>query len=160
MDGYWGDPRIWAPAVSAFAAFVALIFNGVQLSRNTTKIELDTFDRIHSKIIDIERRLSNFNPETTTQETVAHWRGDLLNAMEYAAFLFNHEYIQDKRLLKYWADCFIVWYEKFFLSYATQADLSTPTLFNELKKCMQISNLTRLPSRAEILCGICMEVNS
>lgn len=138
---------------------MGIIFNGIHVYPNATKIELDTFGRIHSKIIDIERRLSNFDPKTTTEEELAHWRGDLLNAMEYAAFLFNHEYIQDKTLLKYWEDYFVAWYERFFLPYATQADVSNPKLFNELKKCMEISKPTRLPSKAEFF-GLCIEVKA
>lgn len=101
--------------------------------KNNRKIELDIFDRIHSKIIEIERRLYAQDPATTKPELLETWRGDLLNCLEYAAFLFNHQYVEDQRLLAYWADSIMVWHEQFFLQAATEAEKSNPNLYKELR---------------------------
>jgi hypothetical protein len=134
----------WVAIFSAVVAGIALSVNAHAVWRNNQKIELDLFDRIHSKITDLERRLSTFNPEKTTEEVLAHWRGDLLNALEYAAFLFNHGYIGDKRLLEFWEESIIDWYERFFVPYTSDLDRANPNLpYKELKKLYaEIKNRT------------------
>lgn len=147
MESFLSDSKAWAPALSAIAACIALIINAVAVRKNNRKIELDIFDRIHSKIIEIERRLYAQDPATTKPELLETWRGDLLNCLEYAAFLFNHNYVEDQRLLEYWADSIIVWHEQFFLRPATEAEKSNPNLYKELRKLygkLKADHATRL----------------
>jgi hypothetical protein len=132
----WTDPRVLAPIISAGAACVALIINAVAVNKNNRKIELDTFDRIHTKIVEIERRL--YDAAATNNEALLQtWRGELLNSLEYVSFLFNHNYLEDRQLREYWSPSIIVWHERFFLEQSTDSQKQDPTLYMEFKTLYQ-----------------------
>lgn len=139
------DPRILAPIISAAVACFALIINAVAVNKNNRKIELDTFDRIHTKIIEIERRLYDA-AAAHNKDLLQTWRGDLLNSLEYVSFLFNHNYLEDRQLREYWSTSIIVWHERFFLEQSTEAQKQDPTLYRELKALYKDLKSNQSPS--------------
>lgn len=137
-----------AAAISAVAAAIALVFNAVAVRQANRSRNLDLFDRIFASIAHLEERLQDTvaNPATPSGNyVILSWRGLLLNRLEYFAFLVNGRYLEDERLVGFFRETIIRWYEEIFLKLGDKSEKEDPKVYPELKNLYR-----RLPKEQKL----------
>ena len=75
--------------------------------------------------------------EHKTEKELKAWDSLFFNTLEYFSFLLNKEYLSDKKILNFFEDAIIAWYEKIFLIHSTPKEQKDNKVYPELKKLYQ-----------------------
>ncbi|MCX5732755.1 MAG: hypothetical protein NTW68_00320 [candidate division NC10 bacterium] len=130
----WTTIASVAAAASATMAAAALLVNArsVRQGRLTREISQMFYDLRAQERDLLELKASAAAGENANiQAKVEAWSATLFQTMEYLAFL--HKEIQNKRLLQYFEDCVMTWYEQVFLPLAPERDRTDPKQYREFK---------------------------
>ncbi len=112
---------------TAFGAWFAYF----ALKENTKTRELQLLDNAFKEIKAAERDLYlHFN----NKEKKEQWDSLFFNSIEYFSLLVNSRYISDPRIIKFFADAIIMWYEDIFLENTSKKDQNDPKIYPQMKK--------------------------
>ena len=120
--------------VAAIAAFAAV--RGLSSQRKT--IELQIFESVFKDIRDFEREqhaiiMRNPGQGTDSLEWL-QWRELFLQTLEYYCFLANERLISEDKLVRYFEDDILEWYQTIFVDKDKANEKYNPKVYQELKK--------------------------
>jgi len=131
----------WAAAISAIVAAGALGVNtwAVLQARRTREVQL--FAQLFYDVRQQERQLLELKAETVGgvagdrgRPKLEAWSTTFFQTLEYLAFLQNAKLIRNRPLAGYFDDSVLDWYERVFLTIASEEDRTNPERYRELKK--------------------------
>lgn len=122
-----------ASAASAIIALIALIIALYTLRDSRKALQLEIFDRSFNSIIETEKLLYEYM-DAPEKKDLKQWDSLFFNQVEYFSFLVNEKHLSDKKILGFFADAIVIWYDKLFLTIASEKDIKNPTVYPEMKK--------------------------
>jgi hypothetical protein len=122
-----------AAAISAFAAAIALSFNVVAVRQATRSRDLGLFHQIFTGIAQLEEKLQDAVASGKGKDVFAPWRDQFLNRLEHFAFLVNNDYLHDAKLVHFFTEAYLRWYEEIFLKLASAEEKTNTRVYPELK---------------------------
>ncbi len=127
------DISLFIAAISAIIAGVGLFLNGISIRENnrTRQLELlnNMFKDIQEKALTLFRDYKNAD-----KKTIKEWDSLFFNSIEQFAFLVNDKFIKDKKIVGFFDDAIVMFYEEIFLKYYLKEDIDNPKIFPEFKK--------------------------
>jgi len=100
-------------------------------SNRTRQLELLT--NVFNNIKQLELKLYK-DYKDKDEQTKREWDSLLFNSIEYFAFLVNKKYVKDKKMICFFKDAIINWYEKIFLGHYEFKDIDDISVFPEMKE--------------------------
>ena len=123
----------WAAIISASAAAITVVFTYRAVLQAIRSQELATVDRLFNSIAQLEEKLYDAIASGEGKTILPSWRGLFLNRLEYLSFLVNHNYLGDEKLVSFFTDAVVRWYEDIFESLAKESEKTDPKTYHELK---------------------------
>src|SRR3989344_5109186 len=111
-----------APAVSATFAGLGLILNYLAIKENNKTRQTQYMSEIFDKIQSHERLLYT-DYKNANKKEIEEWDSLFFNSIEYFAFLINENYIKDEKIINFFGDAIINWYENIFVKHSKQTIL-------------------------------------
>lgn len=68
------------------------------------------------------------------EEAKQEWDAIHFNSIEFFSFLVNENYIKDKKLISFFEDAIVDWYEKLYVKSFTKKVRNNPNHFKEFNK--------------------------
>lgn len=126
------DAQFWMLLVatgSTIAASIALFLNWKAIRETRKTRELQIFNSIFQELIRLEQNQREYRPEEKKA-----WDSLFFNTLEYFSFLLNKKYLSDQRILSFFDEAIMAWYEQIFLKHATTKEQEAKNVYPELKK--------------------------
>jgi hypothetical protein len=136
------DVQFWMLLISAcstFAAAVALFLNWKAIRENRKTRELQIFNSIFQELKELEEKQKEYE----TEEEKKAWDSLFFNTLEYFSFLLNKEYLSDRKILSFFKDAIIAWYEQIFLEHSTKEEQKDGKIYPELKNLYKEIKVSR-----------------
>jgi hypothetical protein len=70
----------------------------------------------------------------SSEDQKKRWDSLLFNSIEFFAFLVNNKYVSDARMVSFFRDAIVGWYEGIFLKHYGQDEIRDEKLYPEMKK--------------------------
>ena len=118
--------------LSAGCAAGSLIFNYLLIHESSKTRQLQLFENIFLEIKNTERLLYD-KYKKLDSNAKKEWDSLFFNTLEFFAFLINKKYLEDKKIIGFFDDAIVDWYERIFMEYHKK-DLDDPKIYPELKK--------------------------
>ena len=126
----------------ATPGFIAAFAAVKGLSRQRRTIELQIFESVFKDIRDFEREqyaIIGRNPSSGRDSPEwLQWRELFLQTLEYYCFLANERLISEEKLVNYFEDGVLEWYQTIFVSEDKENERFNPKVYEELKKFVRI----------------------
>jgi hypothetical protein len=126
----------YSSVISALAAAGGLIFTGITIWRNSEVRQLQMADSIFRDLQRLERQLSDITSNGLVQDAnkLKTWEVEFFNNLEWVCFMINKKKLREKKLVLFFKDAIIGWYNDIFLKYASEQEISDSRQYTELKK--------------------------
>jgi len=128
----WEVPLVIA-VVSAVFAGIGLILNWLALRENNKTRQIQLLNDVFKSIKETESTLYK-EYKGKDKETQKEWDSLLFNSIEQFAFLVNERYIKDKKIVGFFDDAVVMWYEQIFLKHYSQEEVNNLKNYQEFKK--------------------------
>jgi hypothetical protein len=119
--------------VSAVAAASGLILNWRALVENTKTRQLQLLNEVFRSIRDTELLLYTKYKKASPEER-RDWNSLFFNSLEHFAFLVNEGFIKDKKMVGFFDEAVIAWYEEIFQEHYSSKEIRNSKEFREFKK--------------------------
>lgn len=116
--------------VSAVLAFFGLVFTGYQIRLSRRTLSLHLFERVFLEIKSLEKIIGSLVPKGDESE-LDKWKSQFFNTLEFFAFIVNRKYLADQKLVDFFREAFIGWYEKIFKK--SERFAKEPSAFPEMR---------------------------
>ena len=126
----------WELAVatgSAFFAGIGLLLNWKAIHENNKTRQLQLLNDCFKSIKETELLLYKEYKDKDKQ-TKKEWDSLHFNSVEQFAFLVNEKFIKNKKLIGFFDDAIIMWYEQLFVKHYEEKEINDDKLFPEFKK--------------------------
>lgn len=120
--------------IAGVAAGIGLIFTAMTFRRQQIHAQVRMMESVFNDIRDMERELSNLPESTIPDKLHRDWDSRFFNTLEWLAFLINERQVRHSKLVGFFKDAIVAWYEKVFLVYALDSEKTDETQYPELKK--------------------------
>jgi len=114
-------------------SLVGLLLTIITIRRNNEARQLEMLRGVFADILDLEKELYN-KYASSNEDEKKKWDSLLFNSIEFFAFLVNNRYVSDERMIGFFRDAIVGWYEGIFLSHHSQKDISNENLYPEMRK--------------------------
>lgn len=128
----WDYPLIIA-TLSAIFAGIGLILNWLALRENNKTRQVQLFNEVFNSIIEKEKLLYD-KYKNADKKTQKEWDSLFFNSIERLSFLVNKGFIKDKKIIKFFEDAVIMWYEELFKKHYDKAKIEDSKVFPEFKE--------------------------
>lgn len=131
--------------ISAIIAAIGLWLTKKALEQNTKTRELQLLDSAFKEIKSVEIKLYD-NYKNSDEKTKKEWDSLLFNSIEYFSMLVNNKYISDKKMIHFFDEAIVEWYEQIFVKRHTQDEKQDPKVYPEMKMLYHRIKLKRITS--------------
>jgi hypothetical protein len=119
--------------ISALAAAIGLVLNFISLRKNTQTREVQLLNDSFNKIIEIEKTLYK-DYKGKPKEVQKEWDSLLFNSIELFSFYVNEKFIKNKKVISFFDDAIVKWYEEIFLKHSSKEEIKNKKYYPEFKK--------------------------
>jgi len=119
-------------SISAALAGIGLILAWWGLRAETKVRQLQILDNTLNNINQTVQLLYD-KYEAESEDKKKQWDSQLFNQIEYFSFLVNNKFLKDKRLIEFFKDAIIMWYEEIFLKHYPKDQIENTRLYPEMK---------------------------
>lgn len=121
------------------AAGIGLFFTARALRHQQRQAQVRMIESVFKDIRELEKELSQIPPPTDIDDlkygkAASDWDSRLFNTLEWLAFLINEKEVSRKKLIKFFKDSIVRWYEELFLNHMSKEVINDPKQYDELKK--------------------------
>jgi len=135
--------------IAGTAAGIGLYFTARALSHQQSTDQIKLAEGVFRDLRALEKEQSDINTEITRMSTTdfhfidgnrlrADWRSRFFNTLEWLSFLINERKVEDRKVVNYFKEGIIDWYDKIFLEQASDAEKTSPKQWPELKKLYKV----------------------
>lgn len=133
--------------VTALGLGVGLFLNWLAIKENnkTRQLKLlnDSFNSIKENKLILYKNL-----EGKDEKTKRMWYSLHFNSVELFAFLVNEKFIEHKKLVGFFSNAIVIWYEDVFTKIYTQEQIKDNSLYPEFKKLYHVIKRWQLCRKA------------
>jgi len=126
------DVTTFSALVSAICAVFSITLTLLVIKENSKTRQLQLFNDVFKSIKETEAALKNY--KNSNEEEKKEWDSLLFNTIEYFSFLINNSIIDDKRMVHFFSDAIIRWYEDIFLKHYSKKEIKNLDVFPEFRK--------------------------
>jgi hypothetical protein len=128
----WAAVSAVGQLVSALFALFALAFAFWTIWQNNKTIQLQIFESIMHDIRDLQFKFhQEYKDKPDADKKV--WDSAFFNTVEYFSFLVNSKILSDKRVITFFGDSIIAWYEGMYIKTYSEEHVNDPSKFSEFK---------------------------
>lgn len=132
-EAQWNAFLVFLPTISGIAASIGLIISAITLRKNNETRELHITENIVSDLKNLEREfLEKYAHKDETERR--KWDILFFNSIEWLCFLINERKIRDKKIIYFFKDGLIAWYEDILVKHYSKEELDDQKIFPEFKK--------------------------
>ena len=121
-----------AAIASGVFAGVGLIYAAIQIRSDKKIHELTLTESVFTQIQNLSEKLDEY--QTKNEEEKHSWDFRFFNQLEWFSFLINEKKINDEKLIEFFKDAIIDWYDNIFLKHFEQDTINDEKEFPEFKK--------------------------
>lgn len=137
----YDKPEIWG----GIFAGAGLIYTARALKHQQESDQIKLAESVFKDLRALEKELSDIQSKIREANYVdafqfeekrlkADWRSRFFNTLEWLAFLINEGELRHKKIIGYYRDAIIHWYECIFTVQAADEEKSDPDIYPEMKK--------------------------
>ena len=119
--------------LSALFALIGILLTIVTIRRNNQARQLEMLRGVFTDILALEKELYD-RYASSSEDQKKKWDSLLFNSIEFFAFLVNNKYVSDVKMIGFFRDAIVGWYEGIFLSHHSQKDISDENLYPEMRR--------------------------
>ncbi len=121
-------------AIGGAAAGIGLYFTARTFRHQQKQAQVRMIESVFKDIRDLEKQLSEIPESTIPDKAHRDWDSRFFNTLEWLAFLINEGQVRHSKLIGFFKDAIIGWYDNVFMKHAFETEKTDPKQYPELKK--------------------------
>jgi len=126
----------WPFVIAIFTAIfggVGLFLNWSSVRINTQTREVELLNRVFENLQSLTKLFYDKYKKKKDKEERKQWDDLFFNSLERFSFLVNQGFIRDKRLVGFFEDAIVNWYEELFMQPENKEEFTDPKTYPEFK---------------------------
>lgn len=119
--------------LSVVFSLVGLLLTIVTIRRNNQARQLEMSRAAFTDILALEKELYDKYADSN-EDQKKKWDSLLFNSIEFFAFLVNNKYVSDEKMIGFFRDAIVGWYEGIFLKHYGHEEICDEKTYPEMKK--------------------------
>jgi hypothetical protein len=128
----WTAAAAFAQIVSTLLTLFAVLFALWTIRHNKKTVQLQVLESVMHDIRDLAFKFDQ-EYKTKSEAEKKVWDSAFFNTVEYFSFLVNKKFLSDKRVLLFFADSIVVYYEQMYIVNYSAEHVNNPAKFSEFK---------------------------
>jgi hypothetical protein len=120
--------------IAGIAAGIGLYFTARTFRHQQQQAQVRMIENVFNDIRDMEKELSNIPESTMPDKAHRDWDSRFFNTLEWLSFLINERQVRHSKLIGFFKESIIAWYENVFLLNALEDEKTDEKQYPELKK--------------------------